>query len=91
MDTPDIDGGANSQTVAAAQLKAFIERIERLAEEKAAIAGDIKEVFAEAKGNGFDSKALKAVLKIRNDPKAYAESQSVIETYAIALGLDIFS
>ncbi len=49
----------SSQTVAAGQLRAFIERIERLEEEKKTIADDIKEVFAEAKGTGFDTKAMR--------------------------------
>src|SRR5688572_18974888 len=55
----------NSDSVAQDQIKAFIERIERLEEEKAAIAGDIKEVYAEAKGNGFDTKVLRKIISIR--------------------------
>ena len=90
-DTPDIKGGDNSSTVAGAQLKAFLERIERLEEEKAALAGDIKEVYAEAKGSGFDTKAVKKLLKIQQDPAAYREQQSVLELYAQAIGVDVFS
>ena len=51
-----------TESVAADQLKAFIERIERLEEEKAGIAGDIREIYAEAKGNGFDTKAMRKIL-----------------------------
>ncbi|TIY05365.1 MAG: DUF2312 domain-containing protein, partial [Mesorhizobium sp.] len=54
-----------SQTVAAGQLRAFIERIERLEEEKKTIADDIKEVFAEAKGTGFDTKAMRSIIRLR--------------------------
>ena len=91
-DNPDLKGGANSEAVAASTLKAFIERIERLEEEKAAIAGDIKEVYAEAKGNGFDTKVLRKLIAIRKaDLGHYKETQAVLELYAEALGMDIFS
>ena len=72
-----------SQTVAAGQLRAFIERIERLEEEKASIAGDIKEVYAEAKGNGFDTKVLRKMEKHHRD-----EAEMLLDTYKAALGLD---
>ena len=58
-------------TVAADQLRLFIERIERLEEEKAGIAGDIKDVYAEAKGNGFDTKVLRKIISLRT--RDYAE------------------
>ena len=57
-------------SVAQDQLRAFIERIERLEEEKQAIAGDIKEVYAEAKGNGFDTKVLRTIIRIRKQDHA---------------------
>ena len=70
------------------QLKAIVERVEKLEEEKAAIAEDIKEVFAEAKGNGFDVKILKQVLALRKkDATKRAEEQAILATYMEALGM----
>ena len=70
------------------QLKAIVERIERLEEEKATIASDIKDVYAEAKGNGFDTKALRAIVRMRKqDPNARAEHETILETYMQALGM----
>ncbi|WP_259780565.1 DUF2312 domain-containing protein [Aestuariispira ectoiniformans] len=69
------------------RLRSFIERIERLEEEKKAIADDIKEVFAEAKGEGYDVKALRAVLKYRKqDPAERSELEALVDTYLSALG-----
>lgn len=77
-----------SSSVAADQLKAFIERIERLEEEKAGIAGDIKDVFAEAKGTGFDVKALRSILRIRKkDHDERQEEEAILELYMQALGM----
>ena len=77
-----------SDTVAADQLKAFIERIERLEEEKAAIAGDIKEIYAEAKGNGFDTKVLRKIVSIRKqDQNERMETEALLELYMSALGM----
>lgn len=70
------------------QLKSFIERIERLEEEKKSISDDIKDVFAEAKANGFDTTALRAILKIRKeDVDDRKEREAIIELYLQALGL----
>lgn len=70
------------------QLKAFVERIERLEEEKKAIADDIKDVYAEAKANGFDVKALRQVIKLRKqDAGERNEQQLILETYLNALGM----
>lgn len=70
------------------QLKSVIERIERLEEEKAALAADIREVFAEAKGNGFDVKVLRQVLKIRKlDMHERHEQEALLDTYLHALGM----
>mgnify|MGYP002784448231 CR=1 FL=1 len=70
------------------QLKALIERIERLEEEKAALSNDIKEVYAEAKGNGFDTKAIRAVVRIRKmDSSEREEQDAVLELYLSALGM----
>lgn len=78
----------NSDSVAQDQIKAFIERIERMEEEKAAIAGDIKEIYAEAKGNGFDTKVLRKVISIRKqDQNERMEQESLLELYLTALGM----
>lgn len=70
------------------QLKSIIERIERLNEEKETIAGDIRDVYAEAKGNGFDVGALRTIVKMRKqDPHARAEAETILETYMQALGM----
>ena len=70
------------------QLKSIIERIERLEGEKAAIASDIKEVYAEAKANGFDTKILKIVIRLRKLEAAEREEmQSMIDTYMANLGM----
>jgi uncharacterized protein (UPF0335 family) len=77
-----------SQTVAAGQLRAFIERIERLEEEKKTIADDIKEVFAEAKGTGFDTKAMRAIIRLRKKDQAERqEEESILDLYKAALGM----
>jgi uncharacterized protein (UPF0335 family) len=70
------------------QLKAIIERIEHLEEEKKAISDDIRDVYAEAKGNGYDVKALRAVVRLRKQDKAEREEQeAILETYLQALGM----
>src|ERR1700721_135463 len=70
------------------QLKAFVERVERLEEEKKAIADDIRDVYAEAKGNGFDVKALRAVVRLRKqDVDERKEQEAILETYLHALGM----
>ena len=78
----------DTQSVAADQLKSFIERIERLEEEKAALAGDIKEVFLEAKGHGFDTKAMRKILSLRKkDHAERQEEEAILELYMQALGM----
>jgi len=70
------------------QLKAFIERIERMESEKAALAEDIKAIYAEAKGTGFDSKIMREIIRIRKqDPNERSERQSVLAVYLSALGM----
>jgi uncharacterized protein (UPF0335 family) len=70
------------------QLKAIIERIERLEEEKKTISDDIKDVYAEGKGNGFDVKALRAIVRMRKeDPQDRQEFETILETYMQALGM----
>ena len=74
--------------VSAERLRSFVERIERLEEEKAALAGDIREVFSEAKGAGYDIKVMRQVLRLRKlDKDARAEQEAVLETYLRALGM----
>ena len=69
-------------------LKAFVERIERLEEEKKAIADDIRDVYAEAKGNGFDVKALRTIVRLRKqDADERREHETILETYMHALGM----
>lgn len=71
------------------QLRTIVARIERLEEEKAALAADLKEVYAEAKANGFDTKALKSVIRIRKqDEQKRKEEEAVLDTYLHALGMD---
>ena len=70
------------------QLKAIIERIERLEEEKKTISDDIRDVYAEAKGNGFDVKALRKVISLRKqDVDERKEQEAILETYLLALGM----
>jgi uncharacterized protein (UPF0335 family) len=74
--------------VAGQRLKAFIERVERLEEEKAALAEDIKEVFAEAKGTGFDVKTMRKIIKLRKmDAEKRREEQELLDLYASAIGM----
>ncbi len=77
-----------SQTVAAGQLRAFIERVERLEEEKKTIADDIKEVFAEMKGTGFDTKAVRKIIRLRKQDQAERqEEEAILDLYLAALGM----
>lgn len=70
------------------QLKALVERIERLEEEKKAIAADIKEVYAEAKGTGFDVKILRKVISLRKkEPEERMEEEALLDVYLAALGM----
>jgi uncharacterized protein (UPF0335 family) len=75
-------------SAATKKLKSFIERIERLDEEKKGISDDIREVFAEAKGQGFDTKAMRTVIKERKqDAAALDEFEAVLDLYRHALGM----
>ncbi|AWC21962.1 DUF2312 domain-containing protein [Aminobacter sp. P9b] len=77
-----------SQTVAAGQLRAFIERIERLEEEKKTISDDIKDVYAEAKGTGFDTKAVRTLIRLRKQDQAERdEAEAILDLYKAALGM----
>ena len=77
-----------SDTIAADQLRLFIERIERLEEEKKGMADDIRDVYSEAKGQGYDTKTMRAVIKLRKMEKnARDEAEYLLDTYKAALGL----
>jgi uncharacterized protein (UPF0335 family) len=74
--------------VSAERLRSFVERIERLEEEKAALASDIREVYSEAKGAGYDVKVMRQVMRLRKlDKTARQEQEAVLETYLRALGM----
>ena len=78
----------SSDSVAQDQLRAFVERIERMEEEKKAIADDIRDIYAEAKGNGFDTKVLRQVVKIRKqDRSERLEQEALLDLYLAALGM----
>jgi uncharacterized protein (UPF0335 family) len=79
---PDVGG------IAGDRLKSFIERIERLEEERRALSNDIKEVYAEAKGNGFDVKIMRQVIRLRRmDKDDLDEQDALIDVYKRALGM----
>ena len=79
---PDVGG------IAGDRLKSFIERIERLEEEKRVLAEDIKEVYAEAKGTGFDTKIMRQIIRLRKrDQDELDEEESLLEVYMRALGM----
>ncbi len=88
---PATAAAANHETAhrfAKDQLKAFIERVERLEEEKKALSDDIRDVYAEAKGNGYDVKALRTIVRLRKmDADERKEQESILETYMHALGM----
>jgi uncharacterized protein (UPF0335 family) len=79
---------ADTVGIAAAQLKSIVTRIETLEEDKKSLADDIKDVYAEAKANGFDTKTLRAVVKLRKQDKAEREEQeALLDLYLGALGM----
>jgi uncharacterized protein (UPF0335 family) len=79
---------ATSANFAKGQLKSFVERIEKLEEEKKALAEDVREVYAEAKGVGFDIKALRTVVRLRmQDSEERKEHEALVDLYRNALGL----
>ncbi len=94
-DASGFDGGADIglsggsiDKSAKEQLRTVVERIERLEEEKAALAGDIKDIYAEAKANGFDTKALKKIISLRKkDAQERQTEEAILATYMHALGM----
>ena len=87
--TPDAPGaGHNSGPIHTGKLKSFVERIERLEAEKRELGDDIKEVFAEAKGEGYDTKIIRQILRDRKlSPEALQEREEIVATYRRALGM----
>lgn len=84
--------GHNSGDVAADKLKAFVERIERLESEKADIGADIREVYSEAKGNGFDTKIMRKIVALRKmEEPDRREQDELLALYRRAVGIDPFS
>lgn len=80
---------AETDGVAADQLRSYVERIERLEEEKAGIAADIRDIYAEAKANGFDAKALRQVVSLRKiEDQKRREHELILATYLRALGME---
>ena len=80
--------GSSTGGIAAAKLKSFVERIERLETEKAELGADIREVYAEAKGNGFDTKIMRQVIKLRKmEPADRNEQDELLDLYRKALAL----
>ncbi len=85
---PDAGSMGGKGTVAADELRLLIERAERLEEEKKAIADDIKDVLAEAKSRGYDTKAIRQIMRIRKKKKEeFQEEEAILETYMAALGM----
>ena len=79
---------AKTGGIAQDQLRSFIQRIERLEEEKAALAADIREVYSEAKGNGFDPKIMRQVIRLRKlDTSERQEQEAILDLYIHALGM----
>nr|WP_278520682.1 DUF2312 domain-containing protein [Brucella anthropi] len=88
MDHTGDDIASAANTIAAGQLRAFIERIERLEEEKSAIGGDIKEVYAELKGSGFDPKIVRILIRLRKkEDHERQEEEAMLHLYMDALGM----
>ena len=86
--TKDEPAGIGDNSVDESSLRIFIERVERLEEEKKGIADDIRDIYAEAKSQGYDSKIMREVVRIRKmDKQARAEHMAVLDTYLDALGL----
>ncbi len=89
LKTVENDDAQDVGGVAGARLKSFIERIERMEEEKAAIADDIKEIYAEAKGTGFDAKTIRKIISLRKlDVEKRREADDMLELYKSAIGME---
>jgi uncharacterized protein (UPF0335 family) len=79
---------AKNENIAADRLRSLVERIERLDEERKALASDIKDIFAEAKGAGFDVKVIRQLIRIRKqEPAEVEEQETLLDVYRRALGM----
>ena len=92
MSEPSIGHNSEAESFSAKfsrdQLKAIIERIERMEEEKKTISDDVRDIYAEAKGSGYDVKALRTIVRMRKqDPNDRAEQETILETYMHAMGM----
>jgi uncharacterized protein (UPF0335 family) len=88
LDDAETPAAANLHHNAKAHLRSFVERIERLQEERTALNGDIREVFNEAKGNGFDAPAIRRIIAMRKmDEHVRLEAEAIVATYMAALGM----
>lgn len=84
----DAESMGGTGTVAADELRLLIERVERLEEEKKAIADDVKDALSEAKARGYDTKAIRKIIQIRKKKKEeFQEEEAILETYMAALGM----
>lgn len=89
--TSETPGAGHNSALAVGQMRSLIERIERLEEEKKTISEDIKEVYAEAKSNGYDTKALRTIIRMRKqDGGQRQEEMAVLRLYCEALGISLF-
>lgn len=80
--------GDNSGSIAADELRLLIERVERLEEEKKALADDIKDIYGEAKSRGYDAKTMRVIVRLRKmETHARQEAEALLDTYKAALGL----
>ena len=88
QDTASAETTVQTGGIAADRLRSIIERVERLEEERKALAGDIKDIFSEAKSAGFDVKTIKQILKLRKmDPAQVEEKETLLDIYRRALGM----
>lgn len=84
----ETEASNGTQKFARDHLKAFVERVERLEKEKKTYADDIRDVYAEAKANGFDAKALRSIIRLRKqDVEERKEQEAILDTYLSALGM----
>lgn len=81
--------GTGHNSIAADELRLLIERVERLEEEKKALADDVKDVYAEGKARGYDTKTMRMIVRLRKmERSARQEAEALLETYKAALGMD---
>jgi uncharacterized protein (UPF0335 family) len=85
---PSLPAGDNARGIAADRLKSFIERIERLEEERTTIAWGVKEVYSEAKSSGFETKIMRQIIRLRKqDAQERAEQEQLLDVYKQAIGM----